>query len=340
MSSQNTNEDKNNRCPFCNHTFSDLGDIELHFIYNHFLTMQSYYEMNDSLWNDERCFKCGNPRPPLTYIEPNEYSLPCWDCNYKKYERNQMVDTVLAAIKEYMQKVVKDRYLQMFLVSDLYFEWTLGHTYEDFRNVLKSLRKYGRDEIWFLDWVPGFPKTISKDNIDGIEVKNIGDWYKVVSNNDEIIINSWKVVLPEIIPFDKRHHSRYNIFNTASSPGTTKRLRLFKEDKDRCIKLYNKGEDSDNTKSIFSVTDLEGKSIQLSEQDLTVTKLVLMRNKTYIRLICSVVEELVRNAKIYSDAVFLRNTFIIDNERNDSLKINLSWSGDKTKEDFINISIL
>lgn len=327
------------KCPYCDFKYEELSELEQHLLEDHFLSVQSYYEMNHiENQGDGKCYKCGDPRSPLTYLDPTGYFLPCWNCVTNKYEKAQFITTIQSAIKDYFSRVIKDRYLQMFLVNDLYFEWTLSHTYEEFKNVLKNLQKYNRNKIWFLDWRVGFPKTISTDNLDGIEVKLIDDWYEVESGKDQIRINSWIVKMPDIIPFDQRHHHRYNILNLSADSRNTKRLRL-KDEKDQCVKFYNSQKES-FCKSIFSIVDLDGREVEsLSEQDLTVTKLVLMRNKTFMKLIWSIFEEVSKNVGIISDSVFLRNTVMINPDKK-KLKVNLSWLPEKSRDNFINISIL
>lgn len=325
------------KCPYCDYRYEELSDLEEHLLTDHFLPIQSYYEMipREVKGGDGKCYKCGSLRPPLTYLNPTGYYLPCWNCITNKYEKSQFITMTQSAIKDYYLKVIKDRYLQMFLVSDLYFEWTLSHTYEEFKSVLKNLQKYSRNKIWFLDWKKGFPKTISLENLDAIEVKLIDKWYEVDSGDTEIKINSWTVKLPDLIPFDQRHHSRHNILNLSGDSRNTKRLRL-KDEKDQCIKFYREGP----VKSIFSIIGPTGEPVQsLSEQDLTVTKLVLMRNKSFMKLIWSVVEELSKNVGVFSDSVFLRNTITINPEKK-KLKVNLSWLPEKKRDGFINISIL
>lgn len=332
--------DITHRCPYCNFTFTDLADLENHLKEEHYLTMQAYYELEElRTIAPETCYKCGKDRTPLTYYLPGGYYLPCWDCLTNKFERSQNTTIILSAIKNYFSKLVNDRYLQMFLVSDMYFTWTLSHTYDEFKEVLKNLEKYNRSKIWFLDWIPGYPKTICLDNIDGIQVKLIDDWYSVESEPGEIKINSWKVIMPEIIPFDQRHHSRYNLLNLAADPKGTKRLRLKGVGEgDTCVKLFNNGE----MKSLFQIVDLEGNPVErLSEQDLTVTKLVLMRNKPFMKLIWSVLEEILSTSCIFSDSAFLRNTITINPDERSGIKLNFSWDPSNYKETYnINLSIL
>jgi hypothetical protein len=233
----------------------------------------------------------------------------------------------------------------MFLINDIYFESSLRHTYSEFKDVLKELQKhnkYDRNKIWFLDWMEGYPQTICIENLKGIKVILIDDYYDVKSEKTSIQINSWKIEYPEIVPFDQRHHSKYNILNISGDSKNTKRLRLKNSQKNECIKFYNN--QRSRCKSLFRITDQNGDVInpsQLSEQDLTVTKLVLLRNKSFTKLILSMVEELLGNVSYFSDSVFLKNTVLIDPNQNKLEKrVNISWLPEKIKDNYINISIL
>ena len=72
---------------------------------------------------------------------------------------------------------------------------------------------------------------------------------------------------------------------------------------------------------------------------MTVTKLVLMRNKAFMKIVWSVIEELTKNVGILSDSAFLTNTVTI-NPGKSQLKVNLSWTPEGKRDNFINISIL
>ena len=78
-----------------------------------------------------------------------------------------------------------------------------------------------------------------------------------------------------------------------------------------------------------------------SEQDLTVTKLILLRNKNFMRLIVSFLDEIVKSVGIISDSVFLRNTITINPGKED-IKLNFSWlpKEEKLRKNYINVSIL
>ena len=331
------------KCPFCNFKTEESDIFESHLLEDHFITISDYYEMIFPEVEDDRCYKCGKPKNPLTYIEPGTYFMPCWDCMTNRYEKTQSLAMIQSAIKDYYTKISTDRFLQMFLIGDVYFNSTATHTYEEFKGVLKSLQrtnKIDRNKIWFLDWIPGFPKTICQDNLSGIKVVLIDDRYDVISEKDKIRINSWIIKLPDFVPFDQRHHSRYNLLNISVDSRNTKRLRLKNEDK--CIRFQNNGESP--FKSLLKLENLDGtplSPLDLSEQDLTVTKLILLRNKNFMRLIVSFLDEIVKSVGIISDSVFLRNTITINPGKED-IKLNFSWlpKEEKLRKNYINVSIL
>lgn len=315
-----------NACPFCSR---EATNLEEHIRAEHFLGMREYYELEPP-----PVIEGSSNRHPLTYIDPELYYLPVWSQLRSTYERNQATSGCRDAIHDYFGKIISDRYLQMFLVSDFYFNNTLSHTYEEFKEVLKE-KKQDRNKIWFLDWTPGYPKIICKENIEGIEAVLIDKYYRVCEEEEgRIRINHWTIEGPKLIPFDSRHHGRYNIFNQAKdTTRETKRLR-FSGNSNCCLKFRNS---PCGFKSILKAKD----TYDLGERDLTVTKILILRNKPIMRVIGMILDEFAKQAGILSDGVFLKNTVWID-PRKEKIKINLSWLPleDNYKEDFINISIL
>jgi len=321
-----------NKCPLCNAVFADSEDLERHLLEEHFLTMQSFYEMLP--------IEQDKGRVPISYIENDGFFLPDWDNIKNKYEKVQSINMVQSAIKDYYNKVSTDRYLQMYLINDIYFESTLSHKYSEFKDILKQIQRkyrYDRNKIWFLDWIPGFPRLISEDNLDGIKVVLIDDLYKVVSDQETLSLNNYSVKFPEIIPYDRRYHSKYNLLNLNGDPRTAKRLRL-KNEMDDCIKFYNNSDSSARSLFRIQVNDDIIEPNNLTDQDLTVLKLLLLRNKTFMKLITSMIDEISKNAKVLSDSVFLKNTILVN--PGNQAKINISWLPNKEKENYINISIL
>lgn len=288
------------------------------------------------------CYRCGNPRHLLSYLDPDGFKVPCWDClGENKYEKPQSIETTKLAILDYYVSIKDDRYLQMFLVDKIFFDNTLPHTYEEFKCVLKQLQRtysIDRNKIWFPDFILGYPKIFSRENIGGLKIVPVNDLYEISSKKTEIIINDrYKIGYPEIIPYDNRHHCRYNIFNKSSRD--TKRMRLKSTNPNKCVKLFNILDKSNN--SIFNLTDIDGNPIDfttLSNLDQVVIKLVLLRNKSYFRILIDIVNEIISNVGVYSDPIFLKNTITVN--PGSDLKLHIGWIPSDKKENFINISIL
>ena len=328
------------KCPLCNQEFESMAEIEKHLSEDHFLSMSEYYEMAKLSGEDSIL--------PLTYLTYSDgYYVPDWDSIKRKYERAQAVKSVQEEIKNFHSKILGDRYFQLFIIDNIYFSNTLPHCYEEFKEVLKILQhqdKKDRNKIWFLDWYPGFPRIISKENIRGIRTVLIDDLFTISSDNSEITVNDYVIKFPEIIPFDRAHHSRYNILNPSIDCRKTKRLRLKnREEVLNTVKFYsNDNEDPNDCKSIFKIFNKDtGELVDLNTinyRDLVVIKLVLLRNKSFLRLVFDIIEEVSNSCGVLSDSIFLRNTITIDPENN--LKANIVWTPKEKRNKFINISLL
>ena len=285
----------------------------------------------------DRCYRCGGKLDPLTYLDPDFYYCPCWNCAPKrKSERDAQIEGVIRNMKEFYSRLIGDRYYQLFLVDDIYFRTTLPHDYNVFKKVINLLNPPERNDIWFLDWIPGYPKIISLENLQGIKIVNLTKLYSEISfDGDCVTVGDYEVRFPEIIPFSQKHHSRYSIVNP-NSDRRGKRLKLG----DQSIKLYNT--EDDNVRTIFKLYK-NGEEMpvrNLTYQDYVIIKLALMRNKKFIKLIFDIILELSKFSGVIRDSVFLKNTVILDPEK--TLGVNILWtpvSEYKTK-DFINISII
>ena len=335
---------KEQTCPYCDKIL-ESNDVEEHLKNSHFLGMQVFYEMGNL--STDPCWRCGKARPPLSYVIPGDFKLPCWDCLGKnKYEKPQATETMRSALLDFYTRIKDDRFLQMFLIDPMFFDNTLPHTYDEFKKVLKLLQKsysIDRNRIWFPDFNEGYPRIISQSNIRGLKIVSVEDHFKVESGKTEIRVNDYVIKLPEFIPFDQRHHSRYNIFNLGESRNT-KRLRLKKQKgtKRECLRLYNTS--NNEIKSLFQIeyASSPGSLVPLScisPLDLTVLKLVFLRNKTFYRLFLEIMEEFLENIDFLSDSILLRNSVLIDPLKNKT-GLYLTWTGDTKKENYINISIL
>lgn len=305
----------------------------------YFIDYSNYCEVQLTTPQDDDgyCYRCGKPLIPLTYLEPDFYHLPCWDCSgKKKIDRETNTNIVLRSIKDYYNKIVGDRYFQLFIVDDIYCRSSFPHTYATFKKILNTMTPPSRNDFWFLDWEPGYPKTISTENINGLKIVNLTDKYSEVDYvKDRVKVGDYEVLLPEFVPFESHHHSRYSILNK-NGDRKSKRLKLG----DKCLKLYNT-EDPD-TKAIFKLLK-NGEEIPLrniSHQDYVVLKLAIMRNKTYLKLIFDVINELCGSIGILRDSIFLKNTICINPKLENQISIVWSSLSEYKNPGNINISIL
>lgn len=332
-------------CGLCNYCTNDPREFEEHLLRNHFMSYYEYceFELSNDRGTDSYCYRCNRYRYPLTPILPEHYYLPCYKCfleNYKKQEKQEMVDSILRNIKSYFDIFLGDRYLQLFLVDGIYPKNTISHGYLEFKKLLGNLNLPSRNDLWLLDWRPGYPKVLSSDNIDGIRIVNLTQKYNVISDKTLLQIGRFKILIPESVSYEKQHFSRYNILNT-NSERKTKRIKVG----DNCYKLYKSTVSGDNS-SILRVVDINTgekvKTEDISYQDLVIIKLAILRNKTYFRLIISILQELIRSIRVVRDSVFLRNTVTIDPDK--KLDLNFSWLPNRKNQNkntpTINISIL
>lgn len=318
---------------------SDSKKFEEELRSNHFMGYQEYCEVK--LMNPESenglCYRCGRKLEPLTYLDPEFYYCPCWNCAPKrKSEKDAQVESILRNMKEFYSRLVGDRYYQLFLVDDIYFKTTFPHDYNVFKKVVNSLDPPSRNDIWFLDWVPGYPKTISMENIEGLKIVNLTKLYdSVVLDKDSVIVGDYEIKFPEFVPFNYHHHSGYSITNQ-NGERKSKRLKL----DDQCVKFFNT--EDDNVKSIFKLYKGgdEMPIRNLTYQDYVIIKLALMRNKTFIKLVFDIILEISKSVGVIRDSVFLKNTVLLDPDKKGGL--NILWTPiSKYKTDnYINISII
>lgn len=329
------------KCSGCGKEFTDVFSFEKHLLEEHFITYKDYCELELMRKKEDNfyCIKCNKCRNPLTFLMRNNYFLPCWECvSKRKAEKIEAINGIQRDIKEYYDMVLGDRYFQLYIIDNIYFNSTLPHDYSEFKQVLSKLILPSRNDIWFIDWKLGYPKTINLQNLNGLKIINLSDYYKVESSKTTQKINNFEILLPDIIPYDVKHFSRYNLINK-SSDRRTKRLKLSGSGK--CIKFFNN--QKSEFKSIFKIINSNTKEeINLDEltyQDYVIIKLALLRNKNYVRLIYDIIFELIKNINTFKDKVFLKNTIITNPDK--ELKLNFTWLPEKNySNDYINISIL
>lgn len=312
------------------------------------LTYRDYLEIK--LISDielPKCYKCNSELQPLTQLDRSFYQLPCWDCvnnDSRGVDKSVVVGGILKAIKDfYMNRVLGDYYFQLFIVDPIYFSNTLPHGFSEFKKVINSISLPDRKDLWFLDWKPGYPKIISMKNLSGIKTVNLNKVYEnsCEITKDYIRIKDYKIYPPEIVQFDPKHYSRYNIYNSSIvGNNKSKRLRIG----DNCIKFYNTPDS--NIKSIFRVMHKNSEcSIKsISYQDYALMKLLIMRSRPFLKIVFDILTELSRNTGTLNDTVFLRNEIKINPDRKD--KVSVYWSSfftdsiETSKSNTINISII
>ena len=304
-----------------------------------FMGYKEYVESSLLSENSEEgyCYKCKDKLEPLTYVNKEFFYQPCWKCcSDKKRDVKAQFDRISNAIKEYYYDVLLgDRYLQLFIVDNIYFQNTLPHDYSTFKKIINSLDPPSRNDIWFLDWLPGYPKIISLDNIQGLHLVNLSSLYDIKNEEDFIKVGDYEITMPEYMGVDNKHYSRYNILNNLGE----RRCKRFKISKDKCLKFYNT--DDNLVKSIFKLTR-NGNEVaigDLTHRDYVVIKLAIMRNKKFLKAIFELIVELINNIGTLRDSVFLKNSVVLD--PTNELNLNLIWNPLSTykDKDSVNISI-
>lgn len=300
----------NEICPLCNRKVD--GFLWKHLNEDHFISLQSFLEMDMP------------EKSLLTYLDPElfKYELPDW--GKKSFEYEQAKSLLRAEQHDFFSQLIGDRYLQMYICDDIYPEITMTHKYTDFTKVLRELKPLDRNKLWLVDFVPGYPKNICLENTKGLKIVDINDHFQTTSELEEISVNGNKIFLPEYVPYDHRHHSQFNVLNRNTEAKVRKRLRI---DKEKCIKTIS-----------GKLFRFEGEG-PLSKANLTVLKLVFMRNKNFMRTIIGIMEELSKVVGTLRDGIFMRNTVVFDYKN--PICVSVGWTQEEAVSDkYIKLSIL
>lgn len=305
------------------------------------LTYQEWAEINVLTKPEERevCYRCSRPLDPLSHYDPGFYTLPCWDCiGKRKNDREVMVENIIRNIRDYyMGRILGDRYFQLFIVDPIYYSNTLPHTYSEFKYVISQLGPPPRNDIWFIDWRPGYPKLICRENLGGLKIVNLSHRYPDLEmGKTKITVAGYEILLPTEVNPDTRHKTRYGIFSKGSDNRKSKRLKVG----EKCYRLWNT--DNDSIKSIFKVQkngeEIAFRSLKFS--DYVILKLALMRNRPFLKFLFDLLSELSRQVSVLRDPIFLKNSVMIDPKKTG--KVNLLWNpiSPDYDPDYVNISIL
>lgn len=343
---------KNLKCPWCKFETTSPKELENHLKGIHYISYQTASEITTLQNPGEEgiCYKCRSPKTPLTFLLPDFFHIPCWSCLSTR-ERKVMVKMIIEEIREFYDKILSDKFLQLFLVDPIYYNATIPHTFDTFKSILSKKELPGRNEIWAIDWLRGTPKIISRDNLEGVEIKDLGAKYAVTSTKERITTsNRYIVHAPTIIGYDQVHHGRYNILNI-NSDRKTKRLRI--PGTDTCYRFWNNEEDTPGEwKSILRVTKGNADNPEenwldrLTPENYLTLKLAILRNKTFMRSIFQIISIiLAQGVGIFRDKVFLGNTVdICSMDPRKKWVLNIAWRpGDievPVGNNIINISIL
>lgn len=306
----------------------------------HFLEFRDWAEicLTSPPDSDSYCYRCNRPLIPLSWLDPEYYLIPCWSCvGRRKAERQVMTENIIRSIHDfYYSKVLGDRYFQLFIVDPIYFSNTLPHDYTVFKKIISKLSPPSRNDIWFLDWNPGYPKVITPDNLPGLKIVNLSSLYpEVVIEKDMLKVGEFNILLPEQVSYDAKHQSRYSVLNQRGDR-KAKRIKIG----DKCYRFYNTG--NDNVKSLFRLVKdgVEVPVASLTHQDYAIIKLALMRNKSYLRLWFDVVMELVKSVSEVRDSVILKNTVTVNPKKSGVLNLVWNSKSPEVRDGYINISIL
>lgn len=321
---------------YCNDSEKLMKDIQNH----HFIDYYSYCEIM-LMEHKEFCYKCGKPREFLTYIDPSFYYLPCWDCSSEnELDRKAITEGIIKNINSFYNRFIGDRYLQLFITDDIYPKTTFPHNFTEFKETLGYLEIPNKNNFWFIDWKPGYPKIICRENLDGLKIVDISDKYVVKDDDSKNVkVNQYTIEKPLIIPYDQKHFYKNSIFNITED----RRCKKIKLNQNDCYKLFNTGDNQ--VKSVFNIkASSEDVYINnLTYQDYTILKLAILRNKTYLKTITDIINAIISDQRvsILRDSIFLKNEVVL--RPNDGLILNLIWNSNENKildNNCINISII
>jgi len=333
------------KCPICNKEIGTIDEIIKHLEYSHFLNYKDFIE-NEVIFNKRgtsppTCYSCGDKRTPLTWLDRDFYYLPCRNCIKRKSDLIESKEEIIKNIKSFYKKATSDRHFQLFILDDIYIHRSFPHCFDTFEQTLKLLTlPKDRDDLWFLDWKIGYPKLLCPENINGIKLVSLTNYFKkFINEDDKIIVGNYEIRFPEKMPYDNKHQSRYNILNKENDARRVKRLKLPTVSEDTCIKFYATGDDWNSIFKLYK-DGVEINPNTISHLDSLIIKLAILRNKQCMKLIQDILYELLRDIGYFKDSIILKNNILLDPNKDKTL--NLSWFYDNSKlnKKIVNISIL
>ena len=341
------------KCKLCGFEFDDNNieeSIETHLLEKHYLGYQEYYEVTTLSTPNMSCWKCGSSRYLLSPYMSGVY-LPCSCCmktGNKQYIQ-EMKSDFFSKIKDYQSKILKSRYYQYILSLDStnrkrLLPKDIEVQSENIRDLKRKVGdKIDKFSIFEITNLLGKSSEISSRNLDALtmEISEL----KITEESPGI----WKMddfgfylKLPEIVPFDPKHHSRGSILNK-SAKRTTRRLKI--SETGECIKFWNVPNLA--VRTILSLTDKDDNAVSfqdLSDEIKWKIRFGILKTKPILNRIFDIYNEIIKFSYYLEDSVFLLNSFKVPaNQENFKFELTWSWeeySWDPKDEDCIKLSIL
>ena len=340
-------------CKLCGFVFPEDNleeSIENHLQERHFIGYQDYYEIITTEIPFIGCWKCGEPRYILSPILPDIH-LPCSCCMNpgNKQGIQEIRGDFFSKIRDYQGKIIKSRYYQYILaLSPGQREQLLPKDIKIQSDNLLALKRTSgsridKSSIFTVQSVLGRSPEISARNLGALKMEVTE--FKITQDGP----GKWKLgdtgltlALPEVVPFDPKHHSRGSILNPGAKR-TTRRLKL--SDSGDCIKFWNSPNLS--VKSILFLSDSSG--LPVSYQDLSVDlrwkiRAGILKTKPILVRVLEIYNEILKYTEILKDQVFLLNTVEIPGGCGPlNLKLTWGWEDypwESLDDSYINLSIL
>lgn len=338
-------------CELCGFVFDEDNieeSIESHLQEKHYLGYQDYYEIKTLGTPNISCWKCGSPRYTISPYISGSY-LPCSCCINPRSKQGiqEIRQDLFSKIREYQGKLVKSRYYQYAIsLSQSQRERLLPKDLEIQSEVLSEIKrndiKLDKSSIFKVNHLLGRSSEISFRNLDALSME-VSEFKAT-----EVSPGKWKLgekdlylKLPEVVPYDPKHHSRGSILNK-SAKRTTRRLKL--SETGECIKFWNIP--GVGTKTILSLVDGEDKIVQyqdLSEEIRWKIRFGILKTKPILTRVFEIYNELIRYVIGIEDSVFLLNSFKIPSGPS-IFNLRLTWSWEdqscEAEENYIKLSIL
>ena len=291
-------------------------NLSIHLREKHFIGYQDYCEMILLGHPTESCWKCGKPR---YIISPwlDHFHLPC-SCQIDPENKRGLQEIqkgIISVIQEYQGNLGRNKFYQ-YLVSlspedrqNLY-----PKNFKEMTDVLKELKKLektriDKTQIFKVENILGTSPEISFRNLGNLRITPID--FQVGQDSGRFILGDTglSIYLPELIPFDSKHHGRASILNPLATRNT-KRLRI--GDSKDCIKFYSTPNPS--VRSILALKDDSGKTLSLGDLDSETqwkVRFGIIRTKELLTLILDIYNEIFKFLGGIEDSVFLLNSFEI-----------------------------